>query len=107
MGVGYGNPDKEPPPIYGPILLKEWDSYQMADPNNWHYIKTIEGPSYSIMITGKPYQPDRIVQRPRPRQLTNEESERIFKFFDADIIQKATNALKDIVASTSVNLGAN
>jgi hypothetical protein len=108
MGVGHGNPDGEPPPIFGPLTVKEWDIYQMGDPNHWHYVKAIEGPSYSIMVTGEPFQRGRVVDRPKPRPLTDEEKQRIFDFFTPEIIEKAQECLKNFdLQTTTVNLGSN
>lgn len=107
MGVGYGLPDGEPPPIFGPILLKKWDYYQMAHPNNWHYIKTLDGPCFSIMVTGEPYDKFRKITRPKPRVLNSDEVNRIFNFFTPDLIREAGEHLVYTVGDTKVNLGVN
>lgn len=107
MGVGYGEPDGTPPPIFGPIVLKAWDYYQMAHPHNWHYIKTLKGPSYSIMVTGEPYEKNRVINRPKPRELTEKEQKRILKFFTPEVLYKASSVVEKLDDSTTVNLGAN
>lgn len=105
MGVGYGDPDGPPPPIFGPIMMRKGNAYQMTDPNNWHYIRTLVGPVYSIMVTGEPYQKDRVVNRPKPRPLTDEEANRIFDFFKTADLNLRLPA--ESFCGTLVSLGSN
>ena len=102
MGVGYGEPDGVPPPIFGPITLRQWDAYQMIHPWNWHYIRTIEGPSYSIMVTGEPHQKNRAMTRPKPRELKEIEIWRIFNFFTPAILEEARTRLRGLEPQTTV-----
>lgn len=52
MGLGYG---KENPPIAATIVADSGTQYEMLDPDGWHYVRPILEPSYSIMVTGKPW----------------------------------------------------
>jgi hypothetical protein len=54
MGLGYGPGDK-PPPMAATLILTAGCRYEMLDPDGWHYVKPIDEPSLSIMITGKPW----------------------------------------------------
>jgi len=39
------------------IVLFENSTYQMLNPYGWHYVKPLGEPSLSIMVTGKPFDP--------------------------------------------------
>ncbi len=52
MGVGHG---KTNPPIAATIILGKGTKYEMVDPDGWHYVRPLSEPSYSIMVTGKPW----------------------------------------------------
>jgi hypothetical protein len=57
MAIGYGEGD-EPPPIAARLVAAGEDMnvrYEMTDPDAWHYVRPIEGPTYSVMITGRPW----------------------------------------------------
>ena len=51
MGIGYG---EVKPPIAARIVLAAGSTYEMTDPNSWHYVRPIE-PSFTLMVTGKPF----------------------------------------------------
>jgi hypothetical protein len=55
MVVGYGDPNGEPPPIATRLLLERGSAYEMLDPFGWHSVSPLDGPSESLMITGKPW----------------------------------------------------
>ena len=58
MGVGYGKGTTPPPIACKMIMHIEPGStlcYEMADPDGWHYVRPIGGPSLSLMVTGKPW----------------------------------------------------
>jgi hypothetical protein len=54
MGVGYGKGDI-PPPIAQKIIVRGGFSYEMTDPDGWHYVRPIGTPSLSLMVTGMPW----------------------------------------------------
>lgn len=60
MGVGYGKGEIKPP-IAAITYLGPGAAYEMTDPNGWHYVRPIEKPVLSIMVTGKPW------DRPSPK----------------------------------------
>ncbi len=107
MGLGYGDPDGVPPPVVGPVLLGAWNVYSMAHPCHWHYVRSVEGPSFSVMVMGEPYQKGRVVKRDRPRALTGEESGRIFDFFTPEVLGKAAEVVAKLDFGTSLGVGEN
>jgi hypothetical protein len=82
MAVGYGTGD-EAPPVAARLVASGDLRYEMTDPDAWHYVRPIGGPSWSVMVTGKPW------SRPAPRAdkpltgLTSEQRERVLAFFRA------------------------
>lgn len=54
MGVGYG-PGETEPPLAALLELAEGSTYQMIDPDQWHYVRPLDGPALSLMVTGKPW----------------------------------------------------
>jgi hypothetical protein len=80
MAVGHGKGEEEPP-IAARLIASGQFCYEMTDPDAWHYVRPIGGPSWSLMVTGKPW------GRPAPRAdkplrpLTSEQREEILEFF--------------------------
>lgn len=54
MGIGWGAGDA-PPPLACKFVAGSGFRYEMLDVNGWHYVRPIERPSLSIMLTGKPW----------------------------------------------------
>src|SRR5208337_718613 len=54
MGVGYGVGSATPPTAVT-LRLGAGQSYEMIEPNGWHYVRPIGGPSLSLMVTGRPW----------------------------------------------------
>jgi hypothetical protein len=57
MAVGYGAGDT-PPPIAARFVASGADMdvrYEMTDPDAWHYVRPIGEPTYSVMLTGRPW----------------------------------------------------
>jgi hypothetical protein len=54
-GIGYGDPTGEAPPIAAKFRLKNLGSYEMVDPNTWHYVRPIQTPVYTVMTIGRPF----------------------------------------------------
>lgn len=57
MAVGYGPPDEEGPPITANFHITPGTVYEMLDPYGWHAVNPLDGPSLSLMLTGKPWSP--------------------------------------------------
>jgi hypothetical protein len=80
MAVGYGKGD-EPPPIAARLIASGDLRYEMTDPDAWHYVRPIGAPSWSVMVTGRPW------HRAAPRadkplgELTGEQREQMLAFF--------------------------
>jgi hypothetical protein len=53
MAVGYGA-GSTPPPIAARIIASAL-SYEMTDPDAWHYVRPIGGPAMTVMVTGTPW----------------------------------------------------
>lgn len=43
--------------LVGRLVLTEGSMYERTNPLGWHYVRPLEGPSLSIMVTGKPWDP--------------------------------------------------
>jgi hypothetical protein len=80
MAVGYGKGD-ETPPVAARLIASGELRYEMTDPDAWHYVRPIGGPSWSVMVTGRPW------DRPAPRAdkplrpLTPIQREELLAFF--------------------------
>jgi len=80
MGIGYG-PGLQAPPIAARLILGPESEYEMVDPDGWHYVRPLHTHSYSLMVTGKPW------DRPSPksegplRPLSKKERNRLFDAF--------------------------
>lgn len=81
MGIGYGAGDT-PPPEAAKLILKKGSRYEMLDPDGWHYVRPLDEPSLSLMVTGKPW--DRKApgsDKPLP-MLSVEQRQKLFKDFE-------------------------
>jgi hypothetical protein len=80
MAVGYGAGQSEPP-IAATVVAGPGTSYEMADPDAWHYVRPIGGPALTLMITTKPWSrstpksSEPLLELPEPRK------EEILNFF--------------------------
>jgi len=54
MAIGYGK-GSEPPPVAGRIIASTDVRYEMIDQDAWHYVRPLERPAMTIMVTGKPW----------------------------------------------------
>jgi hypothetical protein len=53
-GVGYGAGDT-PPPVAWKGVLEAGSYYEMVEPDGWHWVRPVGGPSLSLMVTGAPW----------------------------------------------------
>jgi hypothetical protein len=80
MAVGYG-PGLKPPPFAARLIAGGDFVYEMTHPDAWHYVRPLDAPTYSLMVTGPPW------DRPAPRSdqplrpLTAEQAAGLFAFF--------------------------
>jgi hypothetical protein len=80
MAVGYGK-GEEFPPVAARMIARDDFLYEMTDPDAWHYVRPIGGPTLSLMVTGKPW------GRPAPRSskplvpLTDDQRSELFRLF--------------------------
>jgi len=54
MRIGYGSGTTEPP-VAAEATLTAGASYTMTDPDAWHDVRPLGGPSLSVMVTGRPW----------------------------------------------------
>lgn len=55
MAVGFG-PGDTPPPHASRIIAEGGRfSYEMTHPDAWHYVRPIQHPVYTVMVTGAPW----------------------------------------------------
>tara|TARA_B100000614_G_scaffold262909_1_gene300493 strand:+ start:69406 stop:69915 length:510 start_codon:yes stop_codon:yes gene_type:complete len=52
MGIGYSETD-QPPPCAAVVRGSDGMTYEMTDPNGWHYVRPLSREVISLMITGK------------------------------------------------------
>jgi hypothetical protein len=57
MAVGYGS-GTTPPPMAARIVAGGDFRYEMTDPDAWHYVRPLDRPAMTVMVTGKPWQRD-------------------------------------------------
>src|SRR4029079_13314692 len=57
MAIGYG-PGAALPPVAARIITRGDLRYEMTDRDGWHYVRPIERPAMTIMVTGKPWERD-------------------------------------------------
>lgn len=82
MGIGYSQAHKNEPPLATRLFINEGSSYEMIDPNSWHYVRPIDEPSFSLMVTGKPWQSNETIgEKLNLRSLASEEKEGLFSVF--------------------------
>lgn len=83
MGIGHSETD-EAPVTDCKMLLGPNTVYEMTEPNGWHYVNPIDGPTYSLMVTGElndrkmPIEPNKKFVK-----LNNEQIADIFDAFDS------------------------
>jgi hypothetical protein len=80
MAVGYG-PGETAPPVAARMIVTGDFLYEMTDPDAWHYVRPLRERTFSLMVTGKPW------DRPAPRStkqldpLTDAQRKEILTFF--------------------------
>jgi len=55
MAVGYG-PGDQPPPHAAKLIVSGDMKYEMTHPDAWHYVRPIDEPAMTLMITGQPWE---------------------------------------------------
>jgi hypothetical protein len=62
MGIGF-SVDDEPPERFATVMVVPGTEYDMAHPGGWHFVRPLEDPVVSVMVTGKPQR-----DCPKPKQ---------------------------------------
>jgi hypothetical protein len=82
MKIGYGK-GRKAPPVAAIVTLEEGSDYVMDDPDQWHSVRPIGEPAWSLMITGTPW--GRWSPKPpddrRLGPLADERQKEIIRFF--------------------------
>ena len=52
MGVGYATGDLAPP-VAAKLVMPAGTSYEMVEPDGWHYVRPLTDVTLSVMVTGK------------------------------------------------------
>jgi phenylpropionate dioxygenase-like ring-hydroxylating dioxygenase large terminal subunit len=86
MQLGYGTGMMEPP-VASTLTLPSNTIYEMIEPNAWHAVSPIKNPSYSIMVTGTPWDRPSHKSTKTLNPLSLEEEKEILEFFQ-DYYQK-------------------
>lgn len=55
MKVGYGIGD-DLPPVAAKIILSSGNVYEMTDPNGWHSVRPLTDVTYTVIVTGMPWE---------------------------------------------------
>ncbi len=79
MAVGFGAGD-EPPPVATKLILPAGTTYEMTHPDGWHYVRPLDEPAFSLLVTANPW------KRSSPKgkdlqPLPENEKEEIMEFF--------------------------
>ena len=80
MAVGYGA-GETPPPVACLLIAGAGFRYEMTDPHAWHYVRPLNAPSLSLMVTGRPWQPAAPKSHPELRPLRPEQKEVLIQMF--------------------------
>ncbi len=83
MDIGYGGGIK-PPPVATSLIMSPWSTYEMVNPDAWHSVRPVGGPSLSVMVSGKPWDramPKHPDQKPGP--LPDDVARRLLDEFEA------------------------
>ncbi len=54
MGIGHGAGDVAPP-IAARVIAGPGTAYEMTDPDAWHYVRPLDEPTWTLMVTGAPW----------------------------------------------------
>lgn len=72
-GVAEGLGKALPPPVQKVIKLVKGDTYELLSELEWHYIKPVGKPSYSLAVTGPPFNLDEPKTHPQLRTIPHVE----------------------------------
>lgn len=57
MALAHAPWNQRPPPEPAHrVTLAPWSYYEMLTPNEWHSVRPLRDPSYSVMLSGKPFE---------------------------------------------------
>ncbi len=87
MGIGFSSSDIAPP-LAATVLLTEGASYEMTNPDGWHYVNPISEVTYSLMVSGCPWPGREMKSSLQLGELTVKAKEEIINFFKAKYLRK-------------------
>ena len=91
MGLGFGAGELSPP-LAATIMLNEGTSYEMINPEGWHYVSPVSEVTYSIMVSGCPWPGREKKSSLRLGELAAEAKQEILNFFKSKYPKKSANA---------------
>ena len=65
MRIGYEHLSEFHVPTVTTVVLPAGSKYEMCNPRGWHYVKPLEGPSWSTMIVGSPSPSRELPMKPK------------------------------------------
>ncbi|TSC83275.1 MAG: Uncharacterized protein G01um101419_105 [Parcubacteria group bacterium Gr01-1014_19] len=80
MAVGYGAGDT-PPPVAAKLVLPAGTTYEMINRDAWHYVRPLDKPAFSLLITGTPWGRSAPKSDKPLQPLPKEKKEEIISFF--------------------------
>lgn len=80
MHVGYGKGMNEPE-IAATLILPNNTVYEMINPDAWHAVSPIKEASYSLMITGEPWERQSHKSTKTLNKLSEQQENEILQFF--------------------------
>lgn len=79
MAIGFGS-GNETPPVAAKLILPAGTTYEMTHPNGWHYVRPLDEPSFSLLVTANPWKRSSSkVEDLQP--LSDSDKKEILKFF--------------------------
>jgi hypothetical protein len=87
MGIGYSEHPNITPIISTRLILTAGSYYEMLSPFDWHYVRPIDEPSYSIMLSGKQFNPEAKPERPELRALNDMARNNLLEYFRNIVIE--------------------
>lgn len=80
MAVGYGS-GNDSPPVAILIIATQGFSYEMTHPDTWHYVRPVDEPVYTPMVTGKPWKRESSQADKTLQSLSERQRRELFNFF--------------------------
>lgn len=80
MALGFG-PGMDEPPVASLMISRGDFRYEMTHPDSWHYVRPIDTPTLSVMVTGKPWERDSHKSSKTLHPLEQEQADELLRLF--------------------------